>query len=133
MRKPWVRFSERKEVARRWVEAYGFEGSDFADAVVGRDIVHCHTASLDETQVGVLLDALECAILRAEVESSCPVVAKSASANLFLTLMHSSKTLRQRFHFPPVELLTHLKSSLNVQLVHVLFETKSYSPGFMSA
>jgi hypothetical protein len=84
------------------VEAYGLEGSDFADAVVGRDIVHCHTASLDKTQVGVLLDALECAILRAEVEGGCPVVAVFVSANPSLTLIHFSTPLQQAFNSSPV-------------------------------
>jgi hypothetical protein len=102
MRKPWVRFSERKKDARRWVEAYGLEGSDFADAVVGRDIVHCHTASLDETQVCVLLDALERAILGAEVEGGCPVVAVFVSANPSLTLMHFQRLSNRVFNSFPV-------------------------------
>jgi hypothetical protein len=56
-----------KKVARRGFGAYGLEGSDFADAIVGRDVVYCHATSLHKTQIGVLLDALECAVLRAEV------------------------------------------------------------------
>jgi hypothetical protein len=62
------------EEDEEWI-AYGRECCDFADAIVGRDVVHCHAASLDEADVGVLLDALECAVLGVEVEGCCPVVA----------------------------------------------------------
>jgi hypothetical protein len=62
---------------------YGFEGGDFADAVVGWDVVYCHATSLDKPEVGVLLNTFECAILSTEVEGCGPVVASDVLVFLF--------------------------------------------------
>jgi hypothetical protein len=80
-------------------EAYGLECSDLADAVVGRDVVYCHAPSLYETEVGVLLNALECAVLRAEVEGGCPVVARRCQYNPHLSILCCPKKITQTF-FP---------------------------------
>jgi hypothetical protein len=66
---------------------YGLECGDLTDAIVRRDIVYCHTASLGQSEVGVLLDPLEGAILSAEVESCGPVVTDEASVCIHLILM----------------------------------------------
>jgi hypothetical protein len=58
---------------------YGLERSDFADAIVRRDVVYRHAASLRKSEVSVLLNALEGAILGAEVESCGPVIAETSS------------------------------------------------------
>jgi hypothetical protein len=91
------------------------EGGDFGHAVVGRDIIHGHAASLGQPKIRVLLDTLVGAVLSAEVERCGPVVATFLS-----TVFQWSSAL------------ANLKSSLNVQVVQVLFPTMSYSPGFIS-
>jgi hypothetical protein len=111
---------------------YWFEGRDGADSVVGRDVVHCHTFSLHKTEIVVLLDAFERAVLRAEVECCGPVVA--------LPCQHNASQIASPSDLPAIRhailfnrSCTYLKSSLNVQLVQVLFATKSCSLGCMFA
>jgi hypothetical protein len=120
-------------MARSDVIAYRFERRNGADSIVWRDVVHCHALSLDKADVGVLFDAFEGTVLCVEVECCGPIIASSCQHDLprmsYLFERQDSITTSHSVSRSG----TYLKSSLNVQVVQVLFVTKSCSPGFISA
>lgn len=71
MRKPWVLVSQSVILspagAGKGNDIYWFESSDFANAIIGWDVVHSHSTSLHKPNIRILLNALVRPVLCSEI------------------------------------------------------------------
>lgn len=110
------------------------ERSNMANTIIWWNIIYCHSTPLTEPYVRILLYALVCTILCTEIQCCSPVIAAHVS-NLFKWRSTWFKFMKSpAISSQPSPLLpeTYLKSSLNVQVVQVLFSTRSCLSGFIS-